>query len=119
MELVEEEIFGPIAGLMRATDAENALELANATQFGISAAVFSGDLDRVVQFARRIHSGTAHVNDIAVADAANIPFGGEKNSGLGRFNGDWAIDEFTTTKWVSVQRQPRQYPSDPRPRSRS
>jgi aldehyde dehydrogenase (NAD+) len=52
----------------------------------------------------------AHVNDIPVADAANIPFGGEKNSGIGRFNGDWAIDEFTTTQWVSVQRQPRQYP---------
>ncbi|MFH6564637.1 aldehyde dehydrogenase family protein [Pseudomonas kulmbachensis] len=110
MELAVEEIFGPIAGLMRAKDAEHALELANATQFGLSAAVFSGDLDRGVQFARRIQSGMAHVNDIPVADAANIPFGGEKNSGIGRFNGDWAIDEFTTTQWVSVQRQPRQYP---------
>ncbi|WP_447782035.1 aldehyde dehydrogenase family protein [Pseudomonas plecoglossicida] len=110
MELAAEEIFGPIAGLMRANNAEHALELANATQFGLSAAVFSGDLDRGVQFARGIHSGMAHVNDIPVADAANVPFGGEKNSGLGRFNGDWAIDEFTTTQWVSVQRQPRQYP---------
>lgn len=110
MELAVEEIFGPIAGLMRANDAEHALELANSTQFGLSAAVFSGDLDRGVQFARRIHSGMAHVNDIPVADAVNVPFGGEKNSGLGRFNGDWAIDEFTTTQWVSVQRQPRLYP---------
>ncbi|MNI78465.1 putative aldehyde dehydrogenase YfmT [compost metagenome] len=95
---------------MRARDADHALELANATRFGLSAAVFSGDIERGVQFARRIHSGMAHVNDMPVADAPNVPFGGEKNSGLGRFNGDWAIDEFTTTQWVSVQRQPRHYP---------
>ncbi|MBK5003812.1 aldehyde dehydrogenase family protein [Pseudomonas sp. S32] len=110
MELAYEEIFGPIAGLIRARDAEHALELANATHFGLSAAVFSGDLERGVQFARRIHSGMAHVNDIPVGDAPNVPFGGEKNSGLGRFNGDWAIDEFTTTQWVSLQREPRHYP---------
>ncbi|WP_460110445.1 aldehyde dehydrogenase family protein [Pseudomonas sp. S3_H04] len=110
MELAYEEIFGPIAGIMRARDADHALELANATRFGLSAAVFSGDIERGVQFARRIHSGMAHVNDMPVADAPNVPFGGEKNSGLGRFNGDWAIDEFTTTQWVSVQREPRHYP---------
>lgn len=110
MELAYEEIFGPIAGIMRARDADHALELANATRFGLSAAVFSGDIERGVQFARRIHSGMAHVNDMPVADAPNVPFGGEKNSGLGRFNGDWAIDEFTTTQWVSVQRHPRHYP---------
>ncbi len=110
MELAYEEIFGPIAGIMRARDADHALELANATRFGLSAAVFSGDIDRGVHFARQIHSGMAHVNDMPVADAPNVPFGGEKNSGLGRFNGDWAIDEFTTTQWVSVQRKPRHYP---------
>lgn len=109
-ELAVEEIFGPIAGLIRAKSASHALELANNTQFGLSAAIFTGNLDQGVQFARKIHSGMAHVNDIPVADAANVPFGGEKNSGLGRFNGDWAIDEFTTTQWVSVQRQPRKYP---------
>lgn len=110
MELAYEEIFGPIAGIMRARDADHALALANDTCYGLSAAVFCGDLDRGAQFARRIHSGMAHVNDIPVADAPNIPFGGEKNSGLGRFNGDWAIDEFTTTQWVSIQSKPRPYP---------
>lgn len=110
MELAAEEIFGPIAGLMRADNADHALELANDTQFGLSAAVFSGDLDKGVHFAKQIQSGMAHVNDMPVADAPNVPFGGEKNSGLGRFNGDWAIDEFTTTQWISIQRQPRQYP---------
>ncbi|QCI13113.1 aldehyde dehydrogenase family protein [Pseudomonas putida] len=110
MELAREEIFGPIAGILRARDAEHALELANGTAFGLSAAVFSGDLERGARFARRIHSGMAHVNDMSVADAPNVPFGGEKNSGLGRFNGDWAIEEFTTTQWVSLQTQPRHYP---------
>nr|WP_100549255.1 MULTISPECIES: aldehyde dehydrogenase family protein [unclassified Pseudomonas] len=110
MELAYEEIFGPIAGLMRARDAEHALALANDTRFGLSAAVFTGNLERGVQFARRIYSGMAHVNDITVGDEPNVPFGGEKNSGLGRFNGDWAIEEFTTTQWVSVQRMPRPYP---------
>ena len=110
MELAREEIFGPIAAVMRAKDSEHALTLANDTCFGLSASVFSGSAERGVQFARRIHSGMAHVNDIPVADEANIPFGGEKNSGLGRFNGDWAIEEFTTTQWVTVQSAPRPYP---------
>ena len=51
-----------------------------------------------------------HVNDIPVNDEPNAPFGGEKNSGLGRFNGDWAIDEFTTDHWITLQHTPRQYP---------
>jgi len=52
----------------------------------------------------------AHVNDMPVNDEANAPFGGEKNSGIGRFNGDWAIDEFTTEQWITVQASPREYP---------
>ena len=110
MPLAREEIFGPIVGIQRARDAEHALELANDTEFGLTAAVFSGDLARGERFARRIQSGMAHVNDIPVADEANIPFGGEKNSGIGRFNGDWALEEFTTTQWVSVQTEARNYP---------
>lgn len=51
-----------------------------------------------------------HVNDQPVNDLANNPFGGEKNSGLGRFGGDWIIDEFTTDQWITVQHSPRQYP---------
>jgi len=110
MPLAREEIFGPIVGIQRARDAEHALELANDTEFGLTAAVFSGDLARGERFARRIQSGMAHVNDIPVADEANIPFGGEKNSGIGRFNGDWALEEFTTTQWVSIQTEARNYP---------
>nr|WP_294978514.1 aldehyde dehydrogenase family protein [uncultured Pseudomonas sp.] len=110
MEIAREEIFGPLVGIQPARDAEHALELANASEFGLSSAVFGGDLERTVRFARRIHAGMTHVNDIPVNDAPNAPFGGEKNSGIGRFNGDWAIDEFTTDHWLSVQHGPRPYP---------
>ncbi|PWU25866.1 aldehyde dehydrogenase [Pseudomonas sp. RW407] len=110
MEIARDEIFGPLIGLLRARDEAHALELANASEYGLSSAVFTRDLERGVAFARQVRAGMTHVNDIPVNDEANAPFGGEKNSGLGRFNGDWAIDEFTRDHWVSVQREARHYP---------
>ncbi|HUH37664.1 MAG TPA: aldehyde dehydrogenase family protein [Spongiibacteraceae bacterium] len=110
MALSSDESFGPLVGIHKARDEAHALALANATEFGLSSAVFCGDLDRGLRFARQIRAGMAHVNDMPVNDEAHLPFGGEKNSGLGRFNGDWAIEEFSTVQWVSVQRTPRQYP---------
>ena len=110
MQLSTDEIFGPVVGIQSARDEQHALELANSTDFGLSSAVFSANIDRGLHFARQIKAGMAHVNDMPVNDEAHLPFGGEKNSGLGRFNGDWAIEEFTTVQWVSVQRTARQYP---------
>ncbi len=109
MEIAREEIFGPLVGIQRARDEAHALELANDSEFGLSSAVFSGDVERAVRFARQVKAGMTHVNDIPVNDEAHAPFGGEKNSGLGRFNGDWAIEEFTTDHWISVQTTPRHY----------
>lgn len=110
MEIAREEIFGPLVGIQSARDAEHALELANDSEYGLSSAVFTGDVARGIEFARRVRAGMTHVNDMPVNDDANAPFGGEKNSGLGRFNGDWAIDEFTTDQWITVQTGPRPYP---------
>jgi acyl-CoA reductase-like NAD-dependent aldehyde dehydrogenase len=110
MEIAREEIFGPLVGIQCARNEEHALELANMSEYGLSSAVFTQSLERGVRFARRVHAGMTHVNDIPVNDEPNAPFGGEKNSGLGRFNGDWAIEEFTTDHWISVQHVPRQYP---------
>ncbi len=110
MELSAEEIFGPVAGIQKARDEAHALELANGTEYGLSSAVFSGNLERGLNFARQVRAGMTHVNDMPVNDEAALPFGGEKNSGLGRFNGDWALEEYSTVQWVSVQRDPRQYP---------
>lgn len=110
MNIAHDEIFGPLVGIQAARDAAHALELANRSEYGLSSAVFSASLERAVQFAQRLHAGMTHINDIPVNDEPNAPFGGEKNSGLGRFNGDWAIEEFTTDHWITVQHQPRQYP---------
>lgn len=110
VSICREEIFGPLVGILKARDEEHALMLANDSEYGLSSAVFSGDLERGLRFAQRIRAGMAHVNDMPVNDEPNAPFGGEKNSGLGRFNGDWAIEEYTTDQWISVQHQPRKYP---------
>ena len=110
MEIAREEIFGPLVGIQCARDEAHALELANASEYGLSSAVFTASLERGVQFAQRIQAGMTHINDIPVNDAPNAPFGGEKNSGIGRFNGDWAIDEFTTDHWITLQHAPRAYP---------
>lgn len=110
MEIAQNEIFGPLVGILSARDVEHALELANGSEYGLSSAVFAGDLGRGVQFAQGIRAGMTHVNDMPVNDESNAPFGGEKNSGTGRFNGDWAIEEFTYDHWITVQSTPRNYP---------
>jgi aldehyde dehydrogenase (NAD+) len=107
--LAKEEIFGPIAPLIRCRDEEDALRMANDTSYGLSAAVITRDQELGVQFARRIESGMAHVNDQPVNDLPNNPFGGEKNSGIGRFGGEWAIEAFTTDQWVTLQHKPLTY----------
>lgn len=110
MDLAKCEIFGPLVGIIRAKDEIDALEIANDTMFGLSSAVFTNDLQKGLRFARGIKAGMTHINDITVNDEHHVPFGGEKNSGIGRFNGDWILEEFTTLHWISVQNQPRDYP---------
>jgi aldehyde dehydrogenase (NAD+) len=104
-----EEVFGPVMTVIRADGEDDALRLANDTEYGLSSAVFSRDVDRAVRFGRRVQAGMTHINDAPVNDDANTAFGGEKDSGIGRFGGQWAIDEFTTDHWISVQHQPREY----------
>ncbi len=110
MEIAREEIFGPLVGIQTARDEQHALALANQSEYGLSSAVFTGSLERGVRFAQGIHAGMTHINDMPVNDAPNAAFGGEKSSGLGRFNGEWAIEEFTTDHWITVQHEPRRYP---------
>jgi len=112
MDIAASEIFGPVAPIIRARDEEDALAIANDTEHGLSSAVFTQDLERGARFARRIQAGMSHVNDQPVNDIANNPFGGEKNSGLGRFGGEWAVDAFTTDQWVTLQHSRRAFPTD-------
>ncbi|MUL41290.1 aldehyde dehydrogenase family protein [Streptomonospora sp. PA3] len=105
-----EEVFGPVVTVVRAEGDEHALELANATEYGLSSAVYTADAERGVRFAQRVQAGMTHVNDTTVNDEPNTAFGGEKASGIGRFGGDWAIEEFTRDHWVSVQHTYRDLP---------
>lgn len=101
--VLRQEIFGPVALLVPFDGDEEAVRLTNATPYGLSGAVHTGDIERGVRFAKRIETGMFHVNDGTVHDEPVVPFGGEKRSGVGRLNGDAMVDAFTTTKWISVQ----------------
>jgi aldehyde dehydrogenase (NAD+) len=103
------EHFGPIAPVIPFSDDEEAVELANATEYGLAASVHSEDRGRARDVADQIDAGMVHVNDQTVNVEPHVPFGGMKDSGMGRYNGKWIIDEFTETKWTSVQREPRDY----------
>jgi aldehyde dehydrogenase (NAD+) len=110
MPAAREEVFGPVAPIIRFTSDEEAIRIANDTEYGLSSAVFTRDLERGMRFAKRIDAGMTHINDWTVNVEANTAFGGEKASGVGRFGGEWAVDEFTTAHWISTQEIPRTYP---------
>jgi aldehyde dehydrogenase (NAD+) len=110
MSLAQDELFGPVVSIIKVHGEEEALEVANTTSYGLSSAVVTRDVERGNRFAQRIQAGMTHVNDSSVNDLPNCPFGGEKNSGLGRYNGQWSLEEFTTVHWISVQHVPVQYP---------
>jgi acyl-CoA reductase-like NAD-dependent aldehyde dehydrogenase len=110
MRIYAEESFGPVAAIVRVQGVEEAIRVANDTEYGLSAAVFGGNVQRALDVARRIESGICHVNSATVHDEAQMPFGGVKSSGYGRFGGKAAIQEFTELRWLTVASQPGQYP---------
>jgi acyl-CoA reductase-like NAD-dependent aldehyde dehydrogenase len=110
MRLFREESFGPVVAVVRARDEEHAIELANDTEYGLSASVFTKDIARGLKVARRIQSGICHVNGPTVHDEAQMPFGGVKASGYGRFGGKAGIAEFTELRWITMQDGPIHYP---------
>jgi acyl-CoA reductase-like NAD-dependent aldehyde dehydrogenase len=110
MRLYSEESFGPVVSVTRVHGDEEAVRVANDNEYGLSAAVFSRDISRAMQVARRIDSGICHINGSTVHDEAQMPFGGVKASGYGRFGGKSAINEFTDLQWITVQTTTPQYP---------
>jgi benzaldehyde dehydrogenase (NAD) len=110
MALFREESFGPQVSITRVESVDEAVRLANDSEYGLSAAVFTSDLARGLAIARRLESGICHVNGPTVHDEAQMPFGGVKASGYGRFGGKAGIDAFTDLRWITVQTSPRHYP---------
>jgi aldehyde dehydrogenase (NAD+) len=110
MALCQNEIFGPIAPIIRVKTEAEAIAVANDTEAGLSSAVITSDLGRGSRVAHQIKAGMTHINDSIAIDMPTMPFGGEKNSGLGRFGTEGVIDSFTTEHWISVQLTAPQYP---------
>ncbi|MGY0693634.1 aldehyde dehydrogenase family protein [Virgibacillus sp. FSP13] len=109
-ELAQTELFSPVASIIKADSDDHAIDMANDTIYGLTSAIFTSDLQKGEAYGLKIDSGMTHVNDQTVNDAANIPFGGNKQSGMGRFGNPWVIDEFTKMKWISVQDEYREFP---------
>jgi acyl-CoA reductase-like NAD-dependent aldehyde dehydrogenase len=110
MAVWTEETFGPVAPVVTVSGEEEAVKLANDSEYGLSAGIITADEERGLSVARRLETGMAHVNDTSVYDEPNAPFGGVKGSGVGRHGGKAAIDAFTTTRWLTLERGGRLYP---------
>ena len=110
MALFREESFGPQVSITRVKSADEAVKLANDTEYGLSAAIFSRDIARAIELAKRVESGICHINGPTVHDEAQMPFGGVKASGYGRVGGKAGINEFTELRWITVQTGKRHYP---------
>ncbi len=109
-EFTRVETFGPVAAIEVVDSADEAVQRANDTRYGLSAGIITSDPDRGFALARRLESGIVHVNDQPVADEPQMPFGGVKDSGYGRFGGQAVIDEFTELRWITVQSGSHPYP---------
>lgn len=106
----QNEMFGPVATIIKCHSDQEAIDIANDSQYGLSGAVHAGSIERGVEVAKQIVTGMVHVNDQSVNDEPLIAFGGEKDSGIGRFGGIRSLHEFTTEQWISVQREERESP---------
>jgi acyl-CoA reductase-like NAD-dependent aldehyde dehydrogenase len=103
MRIYSEESFGPAKSIIRVDGVDEAVRIANDTEYGLSAAVFGRDIQRALAVAKRIESGICHINGPTVGDEAQMPFGGVKASGYGRFGGKAAIAEFTDLRWITIE----------------
>jgi len=110
MRIYSEESFGPAKSIIRVRNDAEAVRVANDTEYGLSSAVFSRDIQRAMKIAKKIQSGICHINGPTVGDEAQMPFGGVKGSGYGRFGGKAAIAEFTDLRWITVEDPGQHYP---------
>jgi acyl-CoA reductase-like NAD-dependent aldehyde dehydrogenase len=110
MDIYAEESFGPVTTMVRVGDVEEAIRVANDTEYGLTSAIFTRDVGLAMQIAQRLDFGCCHINGPTVNDEAQIPLGGMKSSGYGRFGGTAGIHEFTEVQWVSIEDPHQHYP---------
>jgi acyl-CoA reductase-like NAD-dependent aldehyde dehydrogenase len=99
-----------VVSVVVAENAEDALRIANDTEYGLSGAIFSRDINKAMKIAERMETGMCHINGSTVHDEPQMPFGGVKSSGWGRFGGKAALEEFTELRWITIRRSPAHYP---------
>ena len=109
MTAVREEIFGPVVVVLPYDTLDEAFDILNGVDYGLTSALFSERNDVVQRFIDESESGMIHVNHGTIPDN-HMPFGGVKNSGYGRFGGMAGVREFTDLRWITVQTTPRHYP---------
>jgi acyl-CoA reductase-like NAD-dependent aldehyde dehydrogenase len=109
-ELAQVETFGPIVTIEIVEDAEEAVAHANRSDLGLVASIISRDVPRALRLAARLEVGIVHVNDQTVHDEPQMPFGGVKDTGWGRFGIGVAAEEFTELQWISAREQSRSFP---------
>ena len=109
-EFAQVETFGPVASIEVVESADEAVASANATSYGLASGIITTDRDKGLAMAAQLEAGIVHVNDQPVHDEPQMPFGGVKDSGWGRFGGTFAMDEFTDLQWVTVQSGTRPFP---------
>ena len=110
MRIYNEESFGPVKPIIRVKGVDEAVRVANDTDYGLSSAVFGSDIMRAMAVAKRLHTGICHINGPTVNDEAQMPFGGVGGSGYGRFGGKAAVDEFTELRWITIEDPKQPYP---------
>ncbi len=110
MRIFDEESFGPVVCVSKVANSEEALELANDSSFGLSAGLITNDLQKAFDLSLRLESGMVHINDCSVLDEPHVPFGGIKDSGVGREGGHYSMEEMTEVKWITVQMGQRHFP---------
>jgi benzaldehyde dehydrogenase (NAD) len=110
MRIYGEESFGPVVAVIEVDGTDEAIAVANDTEYGLAAAVFGKDVNRAMGVASKIESGICHINGSTVHDEPSAPFGGVKHSGWGRFGAGQVLHEFTDLRWITISEQERQYP---------
>ncbi len=110
MPVFQDELFGPVASVVKAKDASDAIHIANDTRYGLTSAVITNDLQLAMRCAHELESGSVHINGSTIHDEPHAPFSGVKDSGMGREGGQWSMDELTHLKWVTIQQGEALYP---------
>ncbi len=110
MDVYYEESFGPVVSVIKVTDHEEALRVANDTVYGLSSAVITNDMQKALYLSLNLEAGMVHVNDSSCYDEPHVPFGGVKDSGMGREGGRYSMEEMTEVKWITIQMGERQFP---------